>query len=89
MMWKNAHWANPNAMVDPCQSGWKQDDDQYRIRWFEGNQMPKDIAENISSVDEQELSEDHVDEFALGRADLDESEYERDKETNCVITFLA
>ena len=72
-------------MVDPCQSGWKQDDDQYHIRWFEGNQMPKDIEQNISSVDEQEIGEDHVDEFALGRSDSDKSEYESDsdKETNC------
>jgi hypothetical protein len=49
--------------------------------WFDGDQMPKDIAENVSA-DEQEIGEDDGDDYALGNSISDESDYECDAETN-------
>lgn len=61
MLWKNAHQQNPNPKVDPSKCGWILQDGQYRIFWFDGDQMPKDIAQNVSAIDEEEPSEDEDD----------------------------
>ena len=46
-MWKHAHLANPTKDLNPCESGWLLVDDRYALKWFEGEQIPQNVAVSI------------------------------------------
>ena len=58
MLWKNADKANPNPEISLTQSGWILKGGQYRILWFDGDQMPKDVAKNALEIDNENYDEE-------------------------------
>ena len=71
-LWRNAHLQHPLARDDPIQFGWKLQDGNYKILWFEGDQMPRDIALNITELPTN-MNEDVI----VEESD-DDSEYDPD-----------
>ena len=78
MIWKNADKANPYPEISPTQSGWILDDGQYRILWFEGDQMPKDVAQNVSEL----IDNNNNDEEDMVLQEQESDDSDSDDDTN-------
>lgn len=76
MLWKNAHLQDPTAAADPTRSGWCLQDGNYKIQWYKGEQMLKDVALSIDAIPERQ--EDEIPDDV--NIDSDESDYETDDE---------
>ena len=75
--WMNAHLQNPldTFIATPTSCGRVFKDGKYDFLWFEGEQMPKDIAQNIEDL--QFPEEDDID---IEQCESDESDYEGDSD---------
>ena len=45
-MWKHAHTAEP-VLEHPEDHGWTLQNGQYRVKWYDGEQMPGDISNSV------------------------------------------
>ncbi|KAJ8669154.1 hypothetical protein QAD02_000413 [Eretmocerus hayati] len=52
-LWRHAHQTQPTAR-DPEDFGWFEEDGKYSIKWFEGNQIPKDVLTVLNKVRDTE-----------------------------------
>ncbi len=59
-MWKNAHLPHPVAGFDggPLENGWKMDDGHYKILWFQGEQLPPSVLDNMGLLSKETDVED-------------------------------
>ena len=71
-IWKNARLSEP-ATFEPTGNGWVLLDGQYAIHWYDGEQMPRDIAMHVDDPMEQMESEDDP--------IMDEFDYESDSDS--------
>ena len=56
-LWKHAHQSVP-LELDPAENGYTICDGHYSVRWFEGPQLPDDIA--IDTIEEEEDAEEDI-----------------------------
>ena len=87
VLWKNAHLQDPLSMcnVDATTCGWKLNDGKYEFVWFEGDQMPPNISENIDSIprsiadvtDSHESDAEYIDVESY-ESGSDESDYDNE-----------
>ena len=69
--WKAAHTQDPLSSfgADPLECGWKLEEGQYKIVWFEGEQLPPSIAQNIIALSTE--VEEEAEEANISRYDSD------------------
>ena len=77
-MWKNDDRANSNPEISPTQSGWVLDEGKYRILWFEGDQMPKDVPQNALGLCNKNTDEENRIEWERDSDDQTKSKSEVD-----------
>lgn len=41
-LWSHAHLRNPSGL-SPTDWGWEQEDDKYRFKWFDGDEVPHQL----------------------------------------------
>ena len=73
-IWKSA------SLPDPCQlkleeNGWLLENGQYRIKWFDGEQIPKSMQEILNNDSASALSDAEEDDLR-GDASDDEDIYD-------------
>ncbi|KAJ8670310.1 hypothetical protein QAD02_001569 [Eretmocerus hayati] len=56
-LWRHAHRARP-TMRDPLDFGWIEKDGKYAIKWFEGDQTPKEVRDVIGDEEIDENDEE-------------------------------
>ena len=52
--WTNANLQDPLFDVDPLTSEWKLDSGDYTLLWYNGPQMPQDLAMNMYRISEDD-----------------------------------
>lgn len=63
---------------EPCNHGWFQDGNQYNIRFFEGQQFPDDVPDNIfEDIDECDATDDELG-FETDMSESDEEIHDTD-----------
>lgn len=77
-VWKRATLPD-TVVLDPEEYGWKLQDGHYVINWYDGQQVPDDIYENLENLVNHDDEEDEDDIYASSCPSSDESEGSEDE----------